>query len=193
MPIKFLIVLACLLFSAFSQGGSIQIVPTNPTLLASTTYSVSYYTIYNMPAATTFTLDFTSTSISIPSATLNVTATLNDITQSAATATCANMKCTLKLNVFASATSRIVFQIGNFMNPYFINSQVVQYRIVFNASYNEMAMFTITSSQYNPIKMGVGSYSQSNYGVGNTNVSYTFNLTVPMTPAYPQLAITIPN
>ena len=35
--------------------------------------------------------------------------------------------------------------------------------------------------------------TQSNYGVGNTDVTYTFNLTVPMTPANPQLSVTIPN
>lgn len=35
--------------------------------------------------------------------------------------------------------------------------------------------------------------SQSNYGVGNTDVTYTFNLTVPMTPSNPQLSVTIPS
>ncbi len=39
----------------------------------------------------------------------------------------------------------------------------------------------------------LNSMSQSNYGVGNRDVTYTFNLSLPMTPANPQLTITFPS
>jgi hypothetical protein len=41
--------------------------------------------------------------------------------------------------------------------------------------------------------MKINSMKQSDYGVGNTDVTYSFNFTVPMTPNNPQLSITIPS
>jgi len=41
-----------------------------------------------------------------------------------------------------------------------------------------------------PIKMN--SYSQSNYGVGNTNITYNFNFAISMAPPEVQFSITIP-
>lgn len=38
----------------------------------------------------------------------------------------------------------------------------------------------------------LNSMKQSNYGVGNTDVSYTFNFSISMTPTNPQLSIVIP-
>ena len=40
--------------------------------------------------------------------------------------------------------------------------------------------------------MTLNSVTQSNYGVGNTNVTYTLNLTVPMTPLNPKITVRIP-
>lgn len=65
--------------------------------------------------------------------------------------------------------------------------------VYFNASYSESLSWVIDSSYYTPLSIVVNSMTQSNYGVGNTNVIYVFNLTLPMTPENPQLAVTFPS
>lgn len=194
MESKIWLIVVCILVLSQTQAtGSIQIYPNNATLFSSTEYFIAYYTIYNMPSSTSFNLDFSSTYISIPDSALNISATVNDSAVNGATATCSNMKCIVKLNNAVVATSRILFKVGSLTNPYFLGSQNVIIKITFNSSYNEPLTYTISSSVYQPINMGVTSFTQSNYGVGNTNVSYTFNLTVPLTPSNPQLTITIPS
>jgi len=128
-----------LLVLAASQSGSIQITPTLSTLYSSTTYLVSYYTVFNLPSTATFALDFTNTYITVPNASLNVTATVKNVPVNGATAVCASSKCTLKLNnavIGGSDGSVILFTIGNFINPYFIMSQMISTKVTFNGSYS---------------------------------------------------------
>lgn len=72
-------------------------------------------------------------------------------------------------------------------------NQPMTTRVTFNASYQENLSWTIPGSYYTPLPIVLNSMSQSNYGVGNTGVTYTFNLSLPMTPSNPQLAVNFPS
>lgn len=128
-------ILLLLVIGVLSQAGSIQITPNVPTLYASSTYLVSYYTFYNMPSSATFLLNFTRTYITIPNGNLTITATVASVAVSGANASCSNSICTLKLNKNVVANTNIQFTIGNFTNPYFIQPQTITANVTFNSSY----------------------------------------------------------
>lgn len=190
--IKQAVIFLLLCSLACTQTGSLQVTPLNPVLFASSSYQVTYYTIKTMPSAATFLLDFTNTYIIVPNATLNVTANIGSSPVNGASGSCAGSKCTLRLNNQVSANSNLSFIIGNLQNPYFLSNQTITTTITFNSSYNENIIWTISNSYYTPMAITLNSMSQSNYGVGNQDVTYTFNLSLPMTPANPQLTITFP-
>jgi hypothetical protein len=184
--------LLLLIVGVIAQSGSIQITPHNATLYASSAYIVSYYTFFNMPSTATFSLNFASTYITVPNGSLNVTASMNGNTVTGATANCTNSICMLKLNKAVTQANSIQFTIGNFVNPYFLRSQTITATITFNASYIENQSWVIPSDQYTPMTITSNSLQQSDYGVGNTGVSYIFNFSIPMSPTNVQLSITIP-
>lgn len=72
-------------------------------------------------------------------------------------------------------------------------NQPTSTKVTFNSSYQENLNWTIPASYYTPLSITLNSMNQSNYGVGNTGVTYTFNLSLPMTPNNPQLAVTFPS
>jgi len=175
------------------QQGSLQVTPLTSTLYTQSQYTLSYYTVKPLPASAVFELDFTSTYIGVPNATLNTSATVQNSPVSGATAVCASMKCTLKLNNAVSIFSNLTIVFGQLKNPYFLLTQPISTKVTFNTSYSEYLSWTIPTSRYTPLSIVSNSMSQSNYGVGNTDVTYTFNLTVPMTPSNPQLSVTVPS
>lgn len=184
--------LLLLIVGALAQSGSIQILPSNPTLYSSSNYIVNYYPFLNMPSNTTFSLNFASTYITIPTGTLNVTATVSGSAITGATGSCTSSTCVLRLNRFVSATSPITFTIGSFVNPYFLRTQTGNATVTYNSSYVENQVFSIQTDQYTPMSITSNSLKQSDYGVGNTGVNYVFNFSVPMSPSNVQLSITIP-
>lgn len=187
------LLLVVLIATAASQMGSLQVIPLTSTLSSSANYQVSYYTVHALPSSAYFLMDLSQTYISVPNSTLNVTATVQNSPVSGATATCSASKCTLKLNNAVTAFKNLTITIGSLTNPYFLRSQQTSALVYFNASYSESLSWNIDSSYYSPLSIVVNSMTQSNYGVGNTNVTYTFNLTLPMTPENPQLAVTFPS
>lgn len=188
------LVLLVLAFAALAvaQTGSLQVLPSNGTLFAQSNYQVTYYTVRNLPATGTFLVDFTNTYITVPNATLNVSATVGSIAVNGATGNCSNQYCTLRLNSAVAAFNNIYFSIGLLTNPYFSMNQTITTQVTFNSSYQESLSWTISASYYTPQPIVLNSMSQSNYGVGNTGVTYTFNLTLPMTSSNPQLAVGFP-
>ena len=186
----FLLFLFCSL--AVAQQGSLQVTPLNPSLFANSSYQVSYYTFKMLPSTATFLLDFTPTYIVVPNSALNVTASVGNSAVSGATGTCSASRCTLKLNNQVAANSNLSFVIGSLQNPYFLMNQTINTVITFNSSYSENLIWSISASYYTPMSITLNSMSQSNYGVGNQDVTYTFNLSLPMTPVNPQLTITFP-
>jgi hypothetical protein len=182
-----------LVWLAWSQTGSLQVQPVTSALSASSNYTLTYYTFYNLPSGATFLLDFSSTYITVPSATINSSATIQSTPSASSTANCSSSKCTLMLNQAATAYSSVVFTFGALTNPYFLMNQTIMVTVTFNASYKENLNSTISGTQYTPLTVVLNNMVQSNYGVGNTEVTYTFNLTLPMTPKDPQLAVTLPS
>jgi hypothetical protein len=182
-----------LVWLAWSQTGSLQVQPVTRALSSSSNYTLTYYTFYNLPSGATFLLDFSSTYITVPSATINSSATIQSIPSASSTANCSSSKCTLMLNQAVTAYSSVVFTFGALTNPYFLMNQTIMVTVTFNASYKENLNSTISGTQYTPLTVVLNNMVQSNYGVGNTEVTYTFNLTLPMTPKDPQLAVTLPS
>lgn len=190
---KQVLIMLVLVVAALAQTGSIQITPNTPTLFADSDYLVSYYTFHPLPADATFLLDFSNTYITVPNATLNVTAEIKDQAVSGATGSCSNGQCTLQLNNAADANTNIKLTIGQLRNPYFIMQQNITTKVTFNASYKEDSSWSILANLYTPMAITANSMTQSNYGVGNTGVTYVFSFSLPMTPANPQLMVTIPD
>jgi hypothetical protein len=182
-----------LVWLAWSQTGSLQVQPVTRALSSSSNYTLTYYTFYNLPSGATFLLDFSSTYITVPSATINSSATIQSTPSASSTANCSSSKCTLMLNQAVTAYSSVVFTFGALTNPYFLMNQTIMVTVTFNASYKENLNSTISGTQYTPLTVVLNNMVQSNYGVGNTEVTYTFNLTLPMTPKDPQLAVTLPS
>jgi hypothetical protein len=182
-----------LIWLAWSQTGSLQVQPVTRVLSSSSNYTLTYYTFYNLPSGATFLLDFSSTYITVPSATINSSATIQSTPSASSTANCSSSKCTLMLNQAVTAYSSVVFTFGALTNPYFLMNQTIMVTVTFNASYKENLNSTISGTQYTPLTVVLNNMVQSNYGVGNTEVTYTFNLTLPMTPKDPQLAVTLPS
>ena len=189
---RVLVILAVLVLALGQATGSLQVTPSAPVLFAFSNYTVSYYTIYAMPSSASFKLDFSQTYILVPNATLNLTASVSSSVVSGATGSCLSNVCTLKLNNAVPIYSNMSFTIGLLQNPYFLMNQTISTKVTFNSSYSENLTWTIAQSYYTPMAITLNSISQSNYGVGNPNVNYTFNLSLPMTPANPQLTLTIP-
>lgn len=137
MTLKNTILLLIFIVAVLAQMGSLQVTPNSPTLFTNTTYLVSYYTLYNLPASATFFLDFSSTYIGVPNATLNISATtINSATATPATGSCTSSKCTLRLNNNAAANSNIQFNIGNLLNPPFLLAQTTNLKVTFNSTYS---------------------------------------------------------
>lgn len=142
------IILLCLLIVAWSQSGSINVKPVDPTLFASTSYTVNFYTFNNMNTTSAIILNFTATYITVPNGALNVTATINGTAVSGGTppsANCTNSICTLKMNraISAGQGTTIIFLIGNLVNPFFQRSQSITANITFNSSYFETPSWVI--------------------------------------------------
>lgn len=123
-------VLLFLLLCFWAQGqGSIQITPVSSQLFSNTAYLVSHFSTTNLPTTTTYLLDFSSSYIVVPNATLNVTARVGNVQVSGANGTCSNGRCTLRLNNAVLAFTNIQFTIGNLQNPPFIFSQNITTRV----------------------------------------------------------------
>ena len=186
------LLLILLVATSYSQTGSIQVTPITPTLWTQSSYLVSYYTTANMPSTCTFALNFTNTFITLPTGTINTSATVNGAAVTGANGTCSGFICTLRLNRNVAGGSTIRFTIGSFTNPYFLRAQPITANVTFNSSYSESPTWSIPPDMYSPMAITSNSLTQSDYGVGNTNVNYLFNFSVPMSPATVQLSLTMP-
>ncbi len=56
----------------------------------------------------------------------------------------------------------------------------------------ELHNVVIPADSYTPLSVQINSLAQSEYGVGDRDVSYFFNLSLPLIPQNPELQITVP-
>ena len=189
---KTLLIITLIALASASQG-SLQLTPNTKGLFTASTYSLSYYTVFPMPANAHFLLDLSNTYIQVPDASLNVTASINNTAVTGATVSCASMICTIKPNNAMAAYDTLIVNFGFLTNPYFLHKQSTTTQVIFNSSYTEHLFWDIPANTYTPLSITANSMTQSNYGVGNTDVTYTFNLSLPMTPKNPQLSFTVPS
>ena len=190
--VKALLLIALVVLTSASQG-SLQLTPITKDLFTPSAYTLSYYTVFPMPSNAHFVLDLSSTYIQVPDSALNVTASINNSPVTGATVICISMKCTIRPNNAMVAYDTLKINFGQLTNPYFLYKQPTSTQVVFNNSYTEHLFWDIPASTYTPLSITSNSMTQSNYGVGNTDVTYTFNLSLPMTPSNPQLSFTVPN
>lgn len=82
---------------------------------------------------------------------------------------------------------------GNLTNPSYVTDQTVTITVAINSSNMANVNSTISSLIYAPNSIIVNGFTQSNYGVGSTNVTYTFNISLgKFIPAQPMLQLVLP-
>lgn len=82
----------------------------------------------------------------------------------------------------------------NLVNPLFIYNQIVPVNVFFGSSANfSFPSSNIPGSTYQPMPVTINKINQSDYGVGFTPATYTFNLSLPYVSKNMQMQLTIPN
>lgn len=61
--------------------------------------------------------------------------------------------------------------------------------VFFAANSNETQTVSLSSSIYMPMPVTVNSVTQSDYGVGSNEVTYTFNVSFSYIPTNPEISI----
>lgn len=80
------------------------------------------------------------------------------------------------------------------MNPYYQTSEYIPVSIYFSPSVaTENYTVTISYLIYKPMAITLNNFSQSEYGVGSTPVSYIFNISLSYISKNFQMQITIPS
>lgn len=74
----------------------------------------------------------------------------------------------------------------------FLHQQIVAVLVFFNSSSQYNYNVIIPSSNYQPMSMVVNRITESDYGVGYTPVSYTFNISLYYISKNMQMQVTIP-
>ena len=92
----------------------------------------------------------------------------------------------------ASEPRSVEIEIQNVTNPMFIYQQVLNVMVYFTASVSFSFSIIIPANTYQTMSMNVNSIKQSDYGVGYTPVSYTFNISLLYISKNMQMQITIP-
>ena len=187
-----LIIFLVIAVIALSMRADINLLPTQNTTYASTTYLVNLYTFTPMNRTGEIILNFAGTYITIPNGLINITATVDNMAITSATASCNSSICTIRPNRSLQNGSIAQFIIGNFLNPLFVQRQLVNVTMRFSTDISENVMITIESKNYLPMAIRVNSFTQTNYGVGNTDVVYRFNISAPVYPDEMQLVINLP-
>lgn len=80
----------------------------------------------------------------------------------------------------------------NLVNPFFIYNQTIPVNIYFSNSANLTFSSVISAINYQPMSVTINKITQSDYGVGYTPVSYTFNLSLPYISKNMQMQLSIP-
>lgn len=166
---------------------------TNPVLGAVTTYKLSYILSNNLTPSTTFTVNFSQSYLKVPNGTNPCNIKVGATVVSSPTCTCTSLVCTFKPNYSASASLVVEIDILNITNPLFIYNQAINVSIYFSASVNYNYSIIVSSGNYQPMSMIINSLTQSDYGVGYTPVSYSFNISLNYISKNMQMQITIPS
>jgi hypothetical protein len=81
---------------------------------------------------------------------------------------------------------------GQFRNPRFTAAQRIVVMIYFGVNSNETQTVSISASAYLPMPVTVNSITQSDFGVGSQDVTYTMNVSFGYIPRDPEISIEIP-
>ena len=99
----------------------------------------------------------------------------------------------MKFGQTASYNTKVEIKFGNLKNPHFTAAQDLAIKIHFGGSVSdENYNVTISRNIYEPMPVTINSFTQSDHGVGTTDVTYTFNLSMAFIPKNPELQITVP-
>ena len=164
---------------------------TNPVLSAVTTYKLNYYSSNNLTTSTSFNVNFNQSYLRIPDGINNCTIKIGLITAPSPVCNCTNRACTFR-PMMASEPRSVEIEIQNVTNPMFIYQQVLNVMVYFTASVSFSFSIIIPANTYQTMSMNVNSIKQSDYGVGYTPVSYTFNISLLYISKNMQMQITIP-
>jgi hypothetical protein len=172
--------------------GSIQAsIPTisleNNVLNANTNYIMSYFNFRPIQTSSFFQIDFSQSDIAVTDGPLNVTATFNNtaINRSVIQANCTNRVCVIRPGTSLAENNNIIMSFGQFRNPRFTAAQRIVVMIYFGVNSNETQSVSISASAYLPMPVTVNSITQSDFGVGSQDVTYTMNLSFAYIPRDP--------
>lgn len=169
-----------------------QLSVSNPTLGLVTTYKLNYYPQNNLTTSTTFTVNFSQSSLKVPDGINNCTIRLAGVNTLAPYCQCSNRVCTFK-PMTASAPQVVDIEIQNVTNPFYLSQQNLTVFIYFTSTVSFNYSLGIPSNTYTPMPMTINKLTQSDYGVGNTPVSYTFNISLMYISKNMQMQILIPS
>jgi hypothetical protein len=191
---SFLLFTILLAFIGSIQASIPTISPDNNVLNTNTNYIMSYYNFRPFQASSFFQIDFSQTDIAITDGRLNVNATFNNtaVNQSVIQANCTNRVCVIRLGTSFVENNNIIMSFGQFRNPRFTAAQRIVVMIYFGVNSNETQTVSISASAYLPMPVTVNSITQSDFGVGSQDVTYTMNVSFGYIPRDPEISIEIP-
>lgn len=184
-----LLILAILVLIQPSSPQTIPtIVPDNPLLNGQANYILNYFVSKQLLTNSSyFQVNFSQADIVVPNAKLNVTVTANGniISSGNTSVSCSTGVCTIKLGTTINNNTNLAINFGLMRNPKYTASQKISVLIYYSNTINETQGISVSSTVYLPMPVIINSISQSDFGVGSLNVSYTFNLSFSYIPSNP--------
>jgi hypothetical protein len=188
------IAVLCLMFLiSFGCTQQAQFSIVNSILGATTTYRLSYYATNDVTSATSFTVNFNQSYLTVPDGPNNCTIKISNVTAPTPVCTCNNLVCTFKPNIQSQSSQAVEISIGSVTNPYFIYMQNVSIGIYFSPNITLNFPVVISSDSYQSMPIIVNSVSQSDYGVGSSPVTYGFNFSLSYISKNMQMIVSIPS
>ena len=159
----------------------------NNVLNANSNYIMSYYNFRPFQTSSFFQIDFSQSDIAVTDGPLNVTATLNStaVNQPLIQANCTSKVCIIRLGTSFAENTNILISFGRFRNPRFTAAQRITVFVYFGVNSNETQSVSISASAYLPMPVTVNSITQSDFGVGSQDVTYTMNVSFSYIPKDP--------
>ena len=175
-----------------------RIQPVNATLGASTPYILNYFSSKQIKSTTKFTVDFSSSNIDVTPGNIACEIKLNNVAVPSPICNCSKSagvkKCDMMANQSATYNTKVEINFGGLTNPFYLSTEYLPVSIYFSPSIqSESYTVTVLNMFYQPMPITVNSFSQSEYGVGSTPVSYTFNLSLHYISENFQMQIQIPS
>lgn len=164
---------------------------SNPILGSITSYKMSYYSSNNLTTSTTFNVNLNQSNLRIADGPNNCTIRIGSTTAVSPICSCTNRICTFR-PMTVSDPKPVEIEISNITNPMFIFQQVISVMVYFSPTVSYNYNVIIPPNNYQTMTMHINSIKQSDYGVGYTPVSYSFNISLLYISRNMQMQITIP-